>query len=417
LNDWKWYPYNDETHKCRKYRVWCDECGAPRGYQNKSAANKICRGCEDKRKQAVTDAKYSSEYMDFDDWKWHKSPSGNRSKKFRIRCTICKADRGYWRKSDASKHPLCRACSQVHNFKPRVSDQEEVIVLHDWIWTNPNDQNRARKYRTFCRSCKVDRGYWRRKDAERYPLCRVCGIAKDFKPKLHKKNEPINLQDWIWVKDSRGGRARQYRTFCIRCNADRGYQPRQHRKYCQACSLIISWEPRVVGIDQFNQELEDVFGPATVVTAPGADYINSSIPVDLICLKCGYSFSRIRAAALKGPGCPRCMRVYSHGEKVIADYLTSNAIDFKPEYKFDDCKDVRRLPFDFYLPDFNMCIEYDGVQHFKVGGWCGAEKLEALKKRDAIKTAYCIEKAIHLLRIPYVCFHDIPRIIEHALEQ
>ncbi len=55
----------------------------------------------------------------------------------------------------------------------------------------------------------------------------------------------------------------------------------------------------------------------------------------------------------------------SHGEFYIKTILEENNIKFEPQYKFDNCKNKFKLPFDFYLPDYNMCIEYDGLQHYR----------------------------------------------------
>ena len=54
----------------------------------------------------------------------------------------------------------------------------------------------------------------------------------------------------------------------------------------------------------------------------------------------------------------------SKSEKYIANYLSFQNILFEQEYIFPDCRDINPLPFDFYLPDYNTCIEYDGQQHF-----------------------------------------------------
>ena len=71
----------------------------------------------------------------------------------------------------------------------------------------------------------------------------------------------------------------------------------------------------------------------------------------------------------------------------------------------DKCK--KELPFDFYLPDYNVCIEYDGIQHFEpvdFGGkgqeWA-CQQFESLKLRDDIKNAYCAANNIPLCRIKY----------------
>lgn len=60
------------------------------------------------------------------------------------------------------------------------------------------------------------------------------------------------------------------------------------------------------------------------------------------------------------------------------------------------------LPFDFYIPEQNILIEYDGQHHFEpIKGWGGEEKFKLTQENDQIKNKYCEEKNIKLLRIPY----------------
>ena len=81
------------------------------------------------------------------------------------------------------------------------------------------------------------------------------------------------------------------------------------------------------------------------------------------------------------------------------------------------CRDVRLLPFDFYLPEHNTCIEFDGEFHFK--SWSKSKnsirKYEDTKRRDKIKTEYCIKNSIRLIRIPYWESENIPTIMESIL--
>lgn len=122
----------------------------------------------------------------------------------------------------------------------------------------------------------------------------------------------------------------------------------------------------------------------------------------------------------KGTRCPHCNS--SKGEKRILEYLISNNVNYISQYKFEDCKDSRPLPFDFYLPDYNICIEYDGEQHFHPVDFTskGIEKAEELhlgvKKRDEIKTQYCEDNNIELLRIPYWNYSNIKEILENKLK-
>lgn len=92
----------------------------------------------------------------------------------------------------------------------------------------------------------------------------------------------------------------------------------------------------------------------------------------------------------------------SFKEMYIESILKENKITYIPQYTFDECKNIFKLPFDFYLPDINTCIEYDGEQHFRPIDFFGGEDgFNKRQKNDNIKTQYCIDNNIRLIRIPY----------------
>lgn len=97
-----------------------------------------------------------------------------------------------------------------------------------------------------------------------------------------------------------------------------------------------------------------------------------------------------------------CLEGKSIGERLIKTILTNNNINFIQQKRFDDCKHVLTLPFDFYLPEYNICIEFDGIQHFQpVEFFGGEDEFEKLKINDVIKTEYCKLNNINLIRLPY----------------
>lgn len=102
-----------------------------------------------------------------------------------------------------------------------------------------------------------------------------------------------------------------------------------------------------------------------------------------------------------------CMENQSIGERIIKDILINNNVHFIPQKRFDGCRNINPLPFDFYLPDYNVCIEYDGIQHFEPVEFFGGQ--DGFKRRtynDAIKTQYCINNNINLIRLPYMLSND-----------
>ena len=99
-------------------------------------------------------------------------------------------------------------------------------------------------------------------------------------------------------------------------------------------------------------------------------------------------------------GCPICR--CSKGELSIKYFLDKNNIKYKQQKSFDDCKYKKLLKFDFYLPEKNICIEYDGEQHYiEIDRWGGESRLKIIKDRDSIKNLYCLENNIKLIRIKY----------------
>lgn len=106
---------------------------------------------------------------------------------------------------------------------------------------------------------------------------------------------------------------------------------------------------------------------------------------------------------LKGCGCPKCKS--SEGEKIIRLILESRNIIVLEQLGFSECRanNNRRLLFDFYLPEKNLCIEFDGKQHFKsIAYWGGDLGLIKRQNYDKIKTEFCKKNNISLLRISYL---------------
>ena len=105
-------------------------------------------------------------------------------------------------------------------------------------------------------------------------------------------------------------------------------------------------------------------------------------------------------AHLNGQGCMSCKT--SKGEVFIKDFLIKNCISFIQQYKFDDCRDKKQLSFDFYLKNLNICIEFNGKQHYEpIEYFGGINSLKSQIKRDLIKREYCENNNILLIIIRY----------------
>ena len=101
-------------------------------------------------------------------------------------------------------------------------------------------------------------------------------------------------------------------------------------------------------------------------------------------------------------------------EEWTEEILKEHNIEFYSEYRFSDCRNHFPLPFDFYLPEYNLCIEFDGRQHFEETNHFG-HGIEHQKKHDEIKNQYCKEHSIDLLRISYKQISKINEILKNKL--
>ena len=110
-------------------------------------------------------------------------------------------------------------------------------------------------------------------------------------------------------------------------------------------------------------------------------------------------------------GCDR----KSKGEKIISQILQKNDINFisqwdnDKQFRYDDTN--YPIKFDFYLPEYNCVIEYDGIQHQT--GWNNdLTNFQYVQNHDMIKNELCKNNNIYLIRIPYT---DLDLLTEEYL--
>ena len=93
----------------------------------------------------------------------------------------------------------------------------------------------------------------------------------------------------------------------------------------------------------------------------------------------------------------------SNGEQKIIDILLRENINFTREQQFSDGEKIKYCRFDFYCKELNICIEFNGEQHYKYKQFFYKDKSEFLKaqERDRAKITFCLSNNIDLYCIPY----------------
>lgn len=131
-------------------------------------------------------------------------------------------------------------------------------------------------------------------------------------------------------------------------------------------------------------------------------YVNNAVKVRIICPKHGI-FKQIPKIHLRGAGCPRCKE--SKGETLISNLLDKNNIVYIRQFKIPN--QIYRFRYDFYLPDYNLLIEFHGVQHYKpVEIFGGVIGFKQTRFRDKFKYSLAIETNY---KIVYFNYKDIEK--------
>lgn len=120
----------------------------------------------------------------------------------------------------------------------------------------------------------------------------------------------------------------------------------------------------------------------------------------------------------RNQGCTHCSDEQLKSRPILEmeQYLNDNNIIFISEFRIKECRNVLELPFDIYIPSLNLCVEYDGVQHYKpIEFFGGEEGYQKQVQNDKIKNEYCESNNINLLRISYKQEHL--KVLKEYLEK
>ena len=296
----------------------------------------------------------------------------------------------------------------IKDFYEKNSNAENIEILGEY---------KNNKTKIKCR-CKIDNHIW-----EVVPSsllqgigCPKCGGSKglthnEFLEKFYEKNS--NAENIEILGEYKNNKTK----IKCRCKIDNHiwWVTPNHLlrdSGCPKCGNAIKKTHK-----QFIKELSEINSDIEVLE----EYINAHTLIKCRCKIDNYIWEVKPNDLLSNKGCPQCAN--SKGEKAIAKYLKEHNIKNIPQYKFDDCKFYRELQFDFYIPTLNIAIEYDGKDHYEIFIRSNNETYEQAMDRfinrvirDTIKTQYCKDYNIRLIRIPYWKFDNIEKILDEILK-
>jgi hypothetical protein len=201
---------------------------------------------------------------------------------------------------------------------------------------------------------------------------------------------------------------------CENCGKVFRVKRKSQKRYCSnVCSQHDSYVKigRTMTHEQYVDKVNKMYKGEIEVKSK---FIFNEYPIDLKCKKCGKEYTLSNARQIFRSGCS--CQSSSKGEKSISNLLDEMDIKYEKEKTFDDLVYLSSLRFDFYLPDHNLLIEYDGIHHFKpIEKWGGKVHLYETLMKDEIKNNYAKDNNIKLIRIPYWEKDNLKRILNEQI--
>lgn len=188
----------------------------------------------------------------------------------------------------------------------------------------------------------------------------------------------------------KSGRHRRWKCVCPKCNKE-FVTASHHLKNICMCSQCSRSQYK----DLSNQKFGKLF-----VKQRYHDKLSKR--VEFLCeCECGKTIivqgNHLTSGETRSCGCE-----LSRGESQILKILKTNNIKYETQKRFQGCIDKKELPFDFYIPDKNAVIEFNGIQHYKSIDFFGGEaQLEYTQRHDLIKKKYCSAHGITYIPIRY----------------
>ena len=338
-------------------------------------------------------------------------------------CIICPIHGEFYQTPECHLAPRgCRKCGAEKNGKQQTLTNEQFISRAKVIHGDRYDYSEVRyiksqiKVKIKCNKC--GRYFWQTPNAHlRGENCPICGnyymdleMFKERAAKIH--NNKYIYEKTVYLSANK--------KVIITCpvHGDFLQTPRSHTSGagCPVCGKDLNVISKRYTTEGFIEAARKVHGDKYDYSRVQYSK-NGSAKVLIGCPKHGY-FLQQPYAHLAGCGCPKCRR--SIGEDKIALYLERNRIEYEGQYMIHNedlfCKN-KRIFVDFYIPDKNLFIEYNGSQHYKREKYFEEKRpFEDQESRDIALKTYCKQHGIGLIEIPYTRLKNIDEFLDKALK-
>ena len=340
-------------------------------------------------------------------------------------CIICPKHGEFWQRPSAhhAKGQGCPKCGHNATDKRFRSSKEGFIKKarskhrDKYDYSNIEYVNGTTKV---CIKCPKHGEFWQTPNSHLSGSgCPTCSFEKKCKSQTSSKS------DFIKKAHSKHGNKYDYSKVdyvncdtkvCIICpeHGEFWQTPCKHTEGCGCpnCGFEKIRESLSSSKEEFIKNARKAHGDKYDYSK--VEYNGSNIKLQIICHKHG-EFWQTPSIHTRGCGCPKCN--LSHLERSVMNYLDEHGITYDYQKRFDW---LGLQSLDFYLPDYNIGIECQGLQHFEsIDYFGGKEGLNECKKRDKYKFKKCQKHGIKVLyysnfgiEYPYDVFEDVDLLFE-----
>ena len=343
-------------------------------------------------------------------------------------CIICPIHGEFWQMpgSHLQGHDCPRCAKEktrmkLSNGKDKFIEKAKKVHGDKYDYSKVDYKNNRTKV---CIICQTHGEFWQTPDchAQGQGCPKCANLAKSLKARkmvdefiADSKKFHGNKYDYSkveYINDST--------KVCIICpeHGEFWQTPNMHLRGrgCPTCGILKRTEAITKTLENFVNESKLIHGDKYDYSK--VVYVNVETKVCIICTEHG-EFWQTPHAHLSGQGCPLCKE--SKLEKEISDFLEKNKITAIRQYRADY---LDKLSLDFYLPEYRIAIECQGIQHFEpIEYFGGVKRFEEIQERDGLKKQLCEEHGVKMLYYsqlgidyPYHVFEDKKDLLNAILE-
>ena len=331
-------------------------------------------------------------------------------------CVICKEHGEFWQMPN--KHLIGRGCPKCGGTKKLT--KEEFIKRAIEIHGNKYDYSKVEYKNIDEKVCIIcpDHGEFFQTPSKHLNGrgCQKCGgSVKLSTEEFIKRAKEVHGNNYDYSKVEY---VNNNTKVCIIC-PDHGefWQiPINHLqgKGCRICGNLYKNMTNKKTTAEFIEEARKIHGDKYDYSK--VEYVNCETKVCIICPKHGEFWQTPYKHTKVKHGCPFCSS--SKMEISIKTLLQNNKIEFEEQKRFDW---LGKQSLDFYLPQYNLAIECQGIQHFEpIEYFGGVKTLENQIKRDKRKYLLCENNSIEILYYStlkkYCEINTLEKLIEEILK-